>query len=152
MRLSVLLCLGLLSACRPAAVPAADEAAIRTIVEQWNGYLKTQNDSAIAAIYAPEAVLLPPAMPRVQGADAIRSFWAVIWTMKASLTLTPVTVRASGDWAMEEGNWSWSNPSPTGEQTDHGKYLVTWHRTPTGWRAVQDIWNSDQAPPATPAQ
>jgi uncharacterized protein (TIGR02246 family) len=150
-RLRTLAGLALMFACRPAANPTADEAAIRAIVEQWNGFLKTQNDSAIAAIYTPDAILLPPGSPRVQGSAAIRAFWAAIWPLKASLTLAPVSVRVSADLALEEGNWSWSMPTPGGEQTDHGKYLVSWRRTPTGWRAAQDIWNSDQAPP-TPAK
>jgi uncharacterized protein (TIGR02246 family) len=136
---------------RPApADPAADEAAIRAIVVQWNDYLKTQNDSAIGALYAPDAVLLPASMPRVTGAAEIRQFWATIWPLKASLTVEPVSIHVSGDWAAEEGNWTWSAPTPQGQQNDHGKYLVTWRKVDGTWKVAQDIWNSDQPPPAPP--
>jgi ketosteroid isomerase-like protein len=143
---------GLALACAGRVGPVdttADEAAIRAIDARWNDYLKTQNDSAIGAIYAADAVLLPPGMPRVTGAAAIRQFWAGIWPLKASLVLEPVTVRVSGDWAIEEGNWTWSAPAQAGPQNDNGKYLVAWHRVEGTWKAAQDMWNSDrpQAPP-----
>jgi ketosteroid isomerase-like protein len=133
---------------------AADESAIRAIDARWNEYLKTQHDSAIGAIYAPDAILLPPNMPRVSGAEPIRRFWAGIWPLKASLVLAPGTIHVSGEWAIEEGNWSWRITTPQGDQKDNGKYLVAWHKTGVGWRAVQDIWNSDNPPPTTspPAQ
>lgn len=136
---------------RPApADSAGDEAAIRAIVVRWNEYLRAQNDSAIGAIYAADAVLLPPGMPRITGAGAIRQFWAGIWPLKASLAIEPVSVHVSGDWAAEEGNWTWIAPTPQGEQRDHGKYVVTWHKNNGTWKAVQDIWNSDQPPPTPP--
>jgi hypothetical protein len=49
---------------------------------------------------------------------------------------------------VEEGNWSWSAPTPAGDQNDQGKYLVTWVKSDKGWQVVQHVWNSDQAPPA----
>jgi ketosteroid isomerase-like protein len=149
-RLMTMSALGLAIGCAPQAKPvdtAAEEAAIRTIDSKWNDYLKTQNDSAIGAIYAADAILFPPNMPRVTGADPIRKFWAGIWPLKASLELTPVTIRVAGEWAMEEGSYSFSIPGPTGATRDAGKYLVNWHKQDGTWRAVQDIWNSDNPPP-----
>jgi uncharacterized protein (TIGR02246 family) len=144
--------LGLMLSCAPRAQLAdtgAEEAAIRAIVSDWNGYLKSQNDSAISAIYDTDGVLLPPGMPRVTGQDNIRKFWAGIWPMKASLHLEPIAIHVAGEWAVEEGNWTWSSPSATGEFKDNGKYVVTWRKAAGTWRAVQDIWNSDNPPPPT---
>ena len=147
--LTLLAALGCAGAGKTAAT-AADESAIRAIDQQWNEALRTQNDSLIASFYTADAVLLPPNMPRVSGGDAIRKFWADIWPMKASLTLAPVFIRVSGDWAMEEGNYIWSSPLPNGgEFKDAGKYLVNWRKEQGRWRAVQDMWNSDTPPPKT---
>lgn len=152
-RLVTLGLLGSTLACAP-ATPVADpkvvDTEIRAMVTNWNGYLSGQNDSAIAALYADDAVLMPPAMPRLSGRENIRQFWAQIWPLKARLSLTPLSVKVakSGDFAVEEGNWSWSAPTPAGDQNDHGKYLVTWVKSDKGWQVVQDVWNSDQAPPA----
>jgi uncharacterized protein (TIGR02246 family) len=129
----------------------ADERAIRAIDDRWNQALKSQDDSLIGGIYASDAVLLPPNMPRVSGTASIRQFWAQIWPLKATLQLQPGTIRVSGDWAIEEGNWTWSLPTPAGETRDTGKYLVSWHRESGGWRAVEDIWNSDNPPPPAAA-
>jgi ketosteroid isomerase-like protein len=131
---------------------AADEAAIRAIDASWNNWLTTQNDSAIGAIYAADAVLMPPNLPRFTNPAAVRSFWAGLWPLKASLVLTPGTIRVSGDLAVEEGNWAFSVPAPAGEQKDVGKYLVVWRRDAGTWHVIQDIWNSDNPPTAAAAK
>lgn len=134
------------------AAKAADSA-IRAIDASWNAALVAQNDSAIAAIYAADAVLMPPDMPRVTGAASIRQFWAGLWVLKAKLVLEPVSIRVSGDWAIEEGNWTFSIPTTGGDTKDNGKYLVTWRQENGQWKAVQDIWNSDvPKPPMVPAK
>ena len=145
----------ILAACAPASTStdtAADEQAIRGRIDSWNQALSSQNDSLIAGIYAEDAVMMPPAMPRISGRANIRDFYAQNWAMKGSLTLTPAGIRVSGDWAIVEGNWTWTMPSPQGEIRDHGKYLETWRRTDTSWEVVQDIWNSDIAPPVPAAK
>jgi uncharacterized protein (TIGR02246 family) len=150
--------LGVMLGCAgaPRPDPEAGEAAVRALVTNWNGYLAAKNDSAIAALYADDAVLMPPAMPRISGRENIRRFWAQIWPLKATLTLAPASIRVAqaGDWAIEEGDWTWTIPSPSGDQRDHGKYLVTWRKSARGWNVVQDIWSSDQPPPipAAPAK
>jgi hypothetical protein len=52
--------------------------------------------------------------------------------------------------AVEDGTWTWSAPTPQGEQKDNGKYLVSWRRSGNTWLVVQDIWNSDNPPPPPP--
>jgi len=137
-------------ACAPGtADTSADEAAIRGLVQSFNDHLKAQNDSALAAMYSADAVLMPPNMSRVTGTENIRQFWAQIWPLKATLTIIPASVRVSGDLAVEEGNWTWSAPTPAGDQKDNGKYLVSWRKTDGKWRIVQDMWNGDN-PPAPP--
>jgi len=141
-------------ACGPSARSSdssADEAAIRATVSSWNEYLRTENDSAIGAIFSPDAVLLPPNMPRVSGAEAIRKFWAGIWPLKASLTLSSVSVQVSDDVAIEEGNYAWSMPMSNGSASrESGKYLAVWRKSNGKWQVVQDMWNSDTPPPPSP--
>jgi ketosteroid isomerase-like protein len=138
-------------ACTAAPKPAdtaADEQAIREIVTAWNGYLTSQNDSAITAIYASDAVIMPPNAPAVRGAAGIRQFWASLWPIKAELGITPTGIMVHGDVAIEEGTWTLHIPGPDAPVSDNGKYIVVWHRQSDGWKAIRDIYNSDNAPPA----
>lgn len=155
-RLPLLVLLGLL-ACAPAQSTdtSADDQAIRDRVDAENSALASQSDSTIASIYAADARMLPPNMSRITGRDSVRKFFATIWPLKASLSFATVSLQVSGDWAIEEGNYTWSMPAPAAGAppiNDHGKYLATWRRAGTTWEIAQDIWNSDlPAQPAPPA-
>lgn len=155
-RLCSMLMLGLAIACAgtpPAPdTSAADAQAIRDIDTRWNDYLKTSNDSAIAAIYDSAAILMPPGMPAISGQDQIRAFWAQIWALKATLQIVAEEVVVSGDMAVDRGTWTWEQPGPDGSTIkDNGKYLVRWKKANGQWKAVEDIWNSDNMPPSAPA-
>lgn len=145
--------LAAVTACQPKPVdPAVADREIRDVVKAWNGYLQAHNDSAIGALYVADAVLLPPNMPRVTGAENIRRFFAVLWPAQVVLTLEPVHVGVSrsGEVAIEEGNYTFTLPGPT-PQTERGKYLVSWWKTEQGWRITRDMWNSDDPPVVPPA-
>jgi len=136
------------------ADPAAIEKEIRDLVSGWNRQLEARNDSAIADLYAVDAVVLPPNSAKVSGREAVRAFWQSLWAAKPTLTLTTVAVTssASGDLAVEEGTYTLAITMPDGSPvSDHGKYLVVWRKTAAGWKVVSDIYNSDVAPPAPPA-
>jgi ketosteroid isomerase-like protein len=149
--LTLLLALGCSGAPAPTADTAADETAIRAIDSNWNAWLIAHNDSAIAAIYSSDAIMMPPNMPRVTGAASIRSFWAGLWPIKADLVITPVSIRVSGNLAIEEGNWLMSIPTPAGADKDNGKYLESWRKDAGAWHVVQDMWSSDNPPPPAAA-
>lgn len=136
-------------ACQQTADTAAEEQAIRAQVAAFNAAVAAKNDSAVLALYADNAVLMPPNEPSVTGADAIRTFWAQLWPMDASLVITPtaITVAASGDMATEAGSWVFT----AGPMQDTGKYLVHWHKLNGTWKMVEDMWNSDNPPPPMPA-
>ncbi len=147
LRAGALLACLLVAACPPAPPStdtAADEQAIRALVEGMNQAVSAQNDSAIAALYSDKGILLPPGMRKVTGRENIRAFWKGLWGMKPSLTMMPVTITISGDLAVEEGNYMWSIPLANGgEEKEDGKVLVTWRRTDTSWEIVQHMWNAD---------
>lgn len=151
----------LVAACAPASSTdtAADEQAIRGKADGMDQALSAQNDSAIGMMFSADAVLMPPNMPRIAGRDSIRKFYAGIWPMKASLTLSPAAVHVSGDWAIDEGNYTWTMPAPAPNApaiNDHGKYLNAWHKANGEWVIMREIWNSDlpamPMPAAAPAK
>lgn len=150
------LLLALLPACQPAPPPpvdlAAAEAAVRERAESFNDYLTARNDSALAALYTSDGVLLPPGMPAVSGTDAIREFWAYLWPLNATLEITPgdIEVAGSGDLAVETGTWTFAATDSVGPFRDRGKYVVMWVRADSVWHADWDIWNSDLPAPERP--
>jgi uncharacterized protein (TIGR02246 family) len=156
--LASLFLLPLLAGCQPAAPKvdtAADEAAIRAQVDAFNAAVAAYDSAAVAALYAQDAALLPPNQERLEGPAAIQQFFAGMRQLNASMVITPivVVVAASGDIAMEEGNWTYSMPMADGSTfSDNGKYLVAWKKIDGTWLMERDIWNSDNAPPPSGAQ
>lgn len=142
----------------PPAAPKADQAAIekdiRALVTDWTGMIAARNDSAIAELYAEDAVFMPPNQPRIVGKAGIRSFFAGMWVINPTMALNTTQVVSSdaGDVAVEEGTFSLSYPTPDGGKVDDtGKYLVIWKKTDKGWKVVRDIFNTDLPPAPPPA-
>jgi len=148
-RVALALCCLLLAACPPTSTStdtAADEQAIRGLVDNWNAAIVSQNDSLIGSLYADDGSIMAPGMRRVSGRAAVRAFWAGLWGMKPSLGMVPVSVTISGDLAVEEATYVWSVTGAAGEQKEEGKSIVVWRRAGNSWQVVQHIWNNDHLP------
>jgi len=102
----------------------------------------------VKAFYAPGAVLMPPNHPAVEG-PAIQTFLqGLIDSGLTSIKLETTTVASAGDLAYGRGHYALSLTPAGGAAPiqDVGKYVVVYCRQPNGtWRAVADIFNSDQA-------
>ena len=71
--------------------------------EVWRGVAK-KDAAAVTALYAANATLLPPNVPRVTGAEAILEFWkAGLAAAPPAAKLTSTEVEAHGDTAHEVG-------------------------------------------------
>ncbi len=152
--LASLLLLPVLAACQPAAPTvdlAAEEEAILAQVVAFNAAVAAYDGAATAAVYATDAVILPPNQERQTGSAWFESMITGLEQLKGTFVVTPVAivVAASGDLAVEEGTWKSTIPgadSTTFE--DNGKYLVGWKKVNGTWLILFDTWNSDNAPPA----
>jgi len=132
----------------PAAKPAGAADAIRRLDAEFMKAGNAKNAAALVkAFYATDAVLMPPNHAAVEGHDKIQGFLQGL--MDGGLTsikLETTTVASAGDLAYGRGRYTLSL-SPPGEAPvqDVGKYIVVYRRQPNGaWRAVSDIFNSDQ--------
>src|SRR6266496_4311177 len=96
----------------PAASPAsADETAIRAQSTDWVKAYNGGDAKAVAALYAEDALLLPPGAPGVKGRAAIMAFMAKdIASSKAAgavFAVDPKTdVGVAGDTGWESGTYS----------------------------------------------
>lgn len=139
--------------------PAVDEAAVSEAIraqdQAWADAAKAGDAAAIAALYTPDAVILPPGSSRVEGTQDIQEYFAgMLEAPLSSVTLDSdiVTVAAAGDYAYANGTWTMSGTAPDGsEWSEQGKYTEIWKNVDGDWKIVSDIWNSDTPPAGTDA-
>ena len=136
-----------------AASPAStDEVAIRAQTTSWGKAYNGGDAKAVAALYAEDALLLPPGASGVSGRAAIlRYFTKDIADSKAAgavFALDPKTdVGVSGNMGWESGMYK---VTVKGAVVETGKFLSVSRKKDGKWLYIRDTWNAD-APPA-PAQ
>ena len=136
-----------------AAPPAsADEAAIRAQTASWEKAYNGSDAKAVAAIYAEDALALPPGAPGVSGRAAILAFFTKdIADSKAGgavFVINPKTdVGVSGNMGWESGTYK---VTVKGAVVETGKFLSVSRKKEGKWLYIRDTWNAD-APPAAPA-
>lgn len=128
------------------------KSAFRAGTAEWVAAYNANEPDRIVALYAADAVVMPPDAPAVSGHAAVRSFLVkdIATTKAAGLTLS-ITHGAAG----ASGNLGWDSGTfkvvDTGGKTvGTGKFAAIWERQAGKWRMIRDIWNND-APPAPAA-
>ncbi len=143
---SLLVSLALSTLSLQAEPPKADpaHAALDKIGKDFTDAFNRKDFSAVARMYAEDAIAFPPDGDFVRGRAAIEALWkgASDAGMK-SLEFTVVDVVSSGNLAAETGTALVKmQPSGQPETTETVKYLVVWKKGPGGWQLYRDIWNS----------
>jgi uncharacterized protein (TIGR02246 family) len=137
---------------RAASPSSADEAAIRAQTASWEKAYNGGDAKAVAALYAEDALLLPPGAPGVRGRAAILAFFTKdIADSKAGgvvFVVNPQTdVGVSGNMGWESGTYK---VTVKGAVVETGKFLSVSRKKDGKWLYIRDTWNAD-APPAPPA-
>lgn len=156
MRLTVAALLGIatIAACS-SAKPLKDEdkAVMRASGDSFNVYFRTDNDSAIANMFAETAILMPPNMGAVEGRAAILAFFQSFPAIP-DFTGVVIEIEGRGDLAYVRGTYSYTMPAVGRNPAvqDHGKFVEVRRRQADGkWLVVVDIFNSDLPVPGTAA-
>jgi ketosteroid isomerase-like protein len=114
--------------------------------KQWSVAFSTGDNAALAAMYTPNAQLLPMHSEIVSGMEAIQQFWqGVIASGVKGATLTTIEVDEQGDTAYEVEKYELRGEG--NKVLDHGKYVVVWKRGQGKRRLHRDIWNSNMPAP-----
>jgi len=129
-----------------------DEAGIRAQTTSWVKAYNGGDATAVAALYAEDALLLPPGAPGVSGRPAILAFFTKdIANTKAAgavFVVDPKTdVGVSGRMGWESGTY---RATVKGAVVETGKFLSVSRKKDGKWLYLRDTWNAD-APPAPPA-
>jgi len=133
----------------------ADEVAIRAQTTSWGKAHNGGDAKAVAALYAEDALLLPPGASGVRGRAAILQYFTKdIADSKAAgavIALNPKTdVGVSGNMGWESGTY---NVVVKGAVVETGKFLSVSRKKDGKWLYIRDTWNADvpAAPPQAPA-
>lgn len=108
---------------------------------------KARDLNGIAALYAEDAVVMPPNDTTLFGRAEIRAWWEEYFQYFTivSHTDTEREVKISGDWAFERIAFMVTILPKEGEAEirDDARAVNVWKRQPDGnWKVSQTIWNS----------
>jgi len=134
------------------AAPSADEAAVLAIDQSWLKAYNAYDAKAVAALYAEDAILLPPGAPRQSGRAAILAFFTKdVADSKAAGAVFAINPGSdagiSGDLGWASGTYK---VTVKGAVVETGKFLSVSRKKDGKWLYLRDTWNQD-APPAPAA-
>src|SRR5437879_10971225 len=111
---------------------------------RWLTAFNGGDAAGVAAVYAPEARLMPPNADILEGRNAIEAFLKEFVQTGAQLSFKLLEVHKSPDMCAAVGTYEMEIPAgPDQTQQDRGKYLEVWAKQPDGgWAIVEDIFNS----------
>lgn len=127
---------------------STDVSALTALDQAWVAAYNAGDADAVTALYADDALLMPPGAPGAQGKQAIRVFLGSDIAAsqhagyKFALTGTPEG-GVVGDWGWVSGSYTVTDKD--GHTVDAGKYLATYERVDGKWFYARDSWNSDYA-------
>ena len=116
---------------------------------QWVAAFKAKDFAAIEALMAPDALLLAPGAPPVQGAKAVAETWkswGALPNVAIDFGATHNEVAASGDFAYDYGSYTFAFDSDQGPFSENGKYIVVWKKIDGAWKIAADIFNNNGSP------
>ena len=138
--------------CYPAAAPLSDEdvAAITALGQQYGEALLAGDAAGVGAVYAEDAIEMPPALVATEGRAGIEArYTAGDVPLPTAFTITPTEIVGFGDIAYDMGTWS-----ATGEMEGMepmqvaGKYICIVEKQADGsWLWTRAIWNYDMPMP-----
>jgi uncharacterized protein (TIGR02246 family) len=126
--------------------------AIRAVADAYVKASLAGDAKAIAALYADDAVEMPPNEPMVKGRTAIEQFYQKLFgsgTKMATFSITHLESTAVGDSGYDVGTYQQSvaPKGATAPVKDSGKYTVILKRSAGAWKVAYAIYNSDLPPP-----
>jgi uncharacterized protein (TIGR02246 family) len=136
------------SAAVPAGLSSQDEAAVRAVDREWTRAATAGDGSALTALYASDATLLPPNEPVAKG-EAVKKYNIdMVNAFSGPIELTTTAVEGRGDLAYAVGMYRATlTPKKAGAKalpTEEGKYLEVLKKQADGsWKIVYDMWNQN---------
>jgi uncharacterized protein (TIGR02246 family) len=133
-----------------------DAAAIAKVRTAFQTAAIAQDGAAIAKLFAPDGVEMPPNAPAAKGHDAIAAYHKGFAQqfMNHGMTITSTDLKVIGDTAIDVGTYKQTlmPMKGGGMMDDKGKYIVVMKKDGSGnWWITHAMYNSDNPLPAPPA-
>jgi len=122
-----------------------DEGLIQQLTEAFNA----KDAKKAAALYTPEAAVMPPNKSLSRGRDFVEQYYTARFAEGASdLTLTPSEIKGAGNLGVAIGDYRLTLAPPQGPQRrDRGKFVWIFREQNNAWMIDTVIFSSDFAVP-----
>jgi uncharacterized protein (TIGR02246 family) len=133
---------------------AADLAAVNGLRGKFTAAYNSNDAGALAALYADDAIVMPPNQPVIEGRPAIQSMYEAMFKANAAkIAINPLETQVAGDWAYDRGTATITITPKGGRPIEESdRYVVVVKRLPGGlWKVYREIANSNNPPPAPAA-
>ena len=119
---------------------ASDKEAIQALDDTFSAAVNRGDTAAVIALYAPDAVILPPGSDPVPQSAAKAMFDGMVKTVGHFQLTAHQVDRLSPDYIREIGTYTLQNrASPPQSQT--ATYVVVWKRVDGQWKLWTDIFH-----------
>jgi len=123
------------------AARADPKSEIETLNARFAELFNKGDAAGVAALYAEDAVVLPPGSGMIAGRASIEAFWKKAAETLGDAKLTAVDVKPLGENALREAGYFSLRTKSVPSQEMTGKYVVVWERVGGEWKLATDIWN-----------
>lgn len=116
----------------------ADEAEILRLFDDWNEALKTLNPAKVAALYAPDAILLPTVSNRVRHNTAEIEDYFVRFLAKAPVgRIHESNIRLMGDVAVHSGIYVFRMTRDAGTGDVPARFSFVYEKIDGVWKIIE---------------
>jgi uncharacterized protein (TIGR02246 family) len=134
------------------AFDAADQDKIKAVIQQLTEAFNAKDAAKAAALYTPEAVVMPPNKSLSRGRNFVEQYYASRFGEGATdLALQPNEIKGSGTLAVAMGDYRLTlAPSQGPKRRDRGKFVWIFRELNNTWMIDGIIFSSDftELPPA----
>jgi uncharacterized protein (TIGR02246 family) len=124
----------------------ATRAAIEAANARFAAAAAQADGAALAALYTPDAQVMPAGSGPITGREAIQKFWqGALDSGIGSIGLKTLEVFGQGPTATEVGQYELRDK--TGKILDQGKYIVIWRHSNGVWNLLRDMFSTNAPPP-----
>ena len=131
---------------------AADQDKIKAVIQQLTEAFNAKDAAKAAALYTPEAVVMPPNKTLSRGRNFVEQYYASRFGEGATdLALQPNEIKGSGTLAVAMGDYRLTlAPAQGPKRRDRGKFVWIFRELNNAWMIDGIIFSSDFAelPPA----